>query len=192
MRQTGIAFIFASALVSISAQADQADAQPSANSGNNYGEKVSSVKIHAVDKKGTGKRLGEVAVYKTENGLVFHPSITGLSAGMHGFHVHQNPSCQPSKKNGEVTPGGAAGGHYDPEERGHHSAPWGDGHKGDLPALYVDEDGTATRPVLAPRLTEEDLQGASLMIHAGGDNYSDDPKPLGGGGPRVACGVFEE
>jgi Cu-Zn family superoxide dismutase len=28
------------------------------------------------------------------------------------------------------------------------------------------------------------------MIHQGGDNYSDDPKKLGGGGARVACGVI--
>jgi len=27
------------------------------------------------------------------------------------------------------------------------------------------------------------------MIHAGGDNYSDQPEPLGGGGGRIACGV---
>ena len=29
------------------------------------------------------------------------------------------------------------------------------------------------------------------MIHAGGDNYSDLPKPLGGGGDRIACGVIQ-
>jgi Cu-Zn family superoxide dismutase len=29
------------------------------------------------------------------------------------------------------------------------------------------------------------------MIHAGGDNYSDTPKPLGGGGERIACGVVK-
>jgi len=28
------------------------------------------------------------------------------------------------------------------------------------------------------------------MIHAGGDNYSDSPAPLGGGGARIACGVL--
>ena len=28
------------------------------------------------------------------------------------------------------------------------------------------------------------------MIHAGGDNYSDQPQPLGGGGARIACGVI--
>ncbi|NES46128.1 superoxide dismutase family protein, partial [Moorena sp. SIO2C4] len=35
-----------------------------------------------------------------------------------------------------------------------------------------------------------DLKGHSLIIHAQGDNYSDIPKPLGGGGARVACGVI--
>jgi superoxide dismutase, Cu-Zn family len=28
------------------------------------------------------------------------------------------------------------------------------------------------------------------MIHAGGDNYADQPQPLGGGGARIACGVI--
>jgi hypothetical protein len=30
-----------------------------------------------------------------------------------------------------------------------------------------------------------DIEGRALMIHAGGDNYSDTPKPLGGGGDRI-------
>ena len=28
-------------------------------------------------------------------------------------------------------------------------------------------------------------------VHAGGDNYSDQPAPLGGGGARIACGVIK-
>ncbi|HAQ86214.1 MAG TPA: superoxide dismutase [Cu-Zn] SodC1, partial [Pseudomonas sp.] len=44
----------------------------------------------------------------------------------------------------------------------------------------------------APRLKSlGDLKGHALMVHEGGDNYSDEPKPLGGGGARVACGVIE-
>jgi Cu-Zn family superoxide dismutase len=27
------------------------------------------------------------------------------------------------------------------------------------------------------------------MLHAGGDNYADQPAALGGGGARMACGV---
>ena len=30
------------------------------------------------------------------------------------------------------------------------------------------------------------------MVHAGGDNNSDQPEKLGGGGARVACGLISE
>jgi Cu-Zn family superoxide dismutase len=30
------------------------------------------------------------------------------------------------------------------------------------------------------------------MVHAGGDNYADQPAPLGGGGARVACGTIRK
>ena len=42
-----------------------------------------------------------------------------------------------------------------------------------------------------PHLTVADVKGHSIMIHVGGDNYSDQPAPLGGGGARIACGVVE-
>ena len=74
---------------------------------------------------------------------------------------------------------------------GKHEGPYGKGHLGDLPALYVGADGKATMPVVSPRLKVSDLKGRSLMIHAGSDNYSDYPEPLGGGGARVACGVIQ-
>ena len=35
------------------------------------------------------------------------------------------------------------------------------------------------------------MRGRSLTIHAGEDNYSDQPEPLAGGGTRIACGVIE-
>jgi len=43
--------------------------------------------------------------------------------------------------------------------------------------------------LVVPHLTVADVKGRSIMIHAGGDNYSDQPAPLGGGGARIACGV---
>lgn len=73
----------------------------------------------------------------------------------------------------------------------HHGPHAQGGHKGDLPPLVVNPDGTATLPVIAPHLKLRDLSGKALMIHAGGDNYSDQPAPLGGGGGRIACGVIK-
>src|SRR5690606_39040616 len=123
---------------------------------------------------------------------VFTPSLSGLQPGLHGFHVHANPSCDAAEKEGKPSPAEAAGGHWDPDKTGRHGTPWSDdGHRGDLPALYVDADGKASQPVLAPRLKElEELRGKALMLHAGSDNHADHPAPLGGGGARVACGVI--
>jgi Cu-Zn family superoxide dismutase len=91
--------------------------------------------------------------------------------------------------NGKMVPALSAGGHFDPAGSKRHGLPWGDGHLGDLPALFVDATGAASNPVLAPRLKMADIKGRSLMIHAGGDNHADHPAPLGGGGARVVCGV---
>lgn len=151
------------------------------------------VQMYTVDQQGQADAIGTVTVSESEHGLVFTPRLEGLEPGLHGFHIHENPSCDPSTNDqGEVVPAGAAGGHYDPDNTGKHGFPWGDGHLGDLPALYVDEDGAAINPVLAPRLKSlQDISGRSLMVHVGGDNHSDHPKPLGGGGARMACGVID-
>ena len=150
-----------------------------------------SVQMDAVDEKGIGKSVGEVVVSETPYGVVFSPSLAGLPQGLHGFHVHENPSCEPKEQNGKMVPALAAGGHYDPTASKRHGPPWGDGHLGDLPALFVDAMGNASSPVLAPRLKLIDVMGRSLMVHAGGDNHADHPAPLGGGGARMACGVIQ-
>lgn len=148
-----------------------------------------SVSMNFVDENGVGAKAGQVVVTETKYGLVFTPALAGMPAGLHGFHVHESPSCQPKEKDGKKVAALAAGGHYDPQKTGKHGFPWGDGHLGDLPPLHVDSDGKATQPVLAPRLKLTDLAGRSLMVHAGGDNHADHPAPLGGGGARIVCGV---
>lgn len=153
-----------------------------------------SVAIHKVDEQGTTNELGHIKVTETDYGLLFSPELTELETGVHGFHVHENADCGPKKEDdGKVVPGGAAGGHFDPKKTDQHLGPYDDnGHLGDLPALYVDADGKANYPVLAPKLKKlSEIKGHALMIHAGGDNHSDNPKPLGGGGARMACGVIE-
>ena len=148
-----------------------------------------TIPMNVVDASGVGSAVGQVVVTESKYGLVFTPALSGLPAGLHGFHVHENPSCMPGEKDGKTVPALAAGGHYDPIKTGKHGFPWGDGHLGDLPPLYVNADGVANQPVLAPRLKLSDLAGRSLMVHAGGDNHDDHPAPLGGGGARIVCGV---
>ncbi|BCA94399.1 superoxide dismutase [Cu-Zn] [Legionella antarctica] len=126
--------------------------------------------------------IGTVEFEETPYGLLISPNLIKLPAGLHGFHIHQLPDCGDH--------GMSAGGHYDPTNTKSHKGPYGDGHLGDLPVLYVSSDGKANTPTLAPRLKLKDLTGLTLMVHAGGDNYSDTPS-LGGGGAREACGVIK-
>lgn len=131
--------------------------------------------------------IGNVVAVETKYGVVFYPNLKGLTPGLHGFHLHENPDCGLTEKG----LGMKAGGHWNPRKADRHSYPWDDnGHKGDLPGLYVAADGTATNPVLAPKLkTLDEVRGRALMIHVGGDNHHDHPAALGGGGARMACGV---
>ncbi len=127
-----------------------------------------TVQVQRLELQGGEDVVGTVTLRDTE---------FGLTPGVHGFHVHANPDCGAADKGGKMV--------------GQHEGPVGHGHLGDLPVLVVDRDGNAAMPVFARRLKTSDVVGHSVMIHAGGDDYSDDPKPLGGGGARVARGVIE-
>jgi Cu-Zn family superoxide dismutase len=148
------------------------------------------VNVSMIDANGVSSSLGDVKVTAADKGVKFTPNLTGLPAGAHGFHVHQNPSCDAAQKDGKAEPGEAAGPHFDPTTTGQHAGPTGKGHLGDLPPLVVDAKGKATKSVTAPRLTLAQLKDHSLMIHAGGDNKSDTPAN-GGGGTRIACGIIK-
>lgn len=149
------------------------------------------VQMNLVSADGAPQAIGTISVSETPYGLLFTPNLKSLPAGVHGFHVHENASCDAGVKDGVKGAALAAGGHFDPQKTTKHLGPYADGHLGDLPAVYVSADGVANYPVLAPRLKKlSEVKGHALMIHAGADNHSDMPKPLGGGGDRVACGVI--
>lgn len=159
-----------------------------------FAEEV-TIDIHSINDKGVGAKIGSVHAYDSDNGLVLSVQLSSLPVGPHGFHLHDNGSCDPARRDGQMVAGLGAGGHYDPDGTGKHLGPSGEGHKGDLPVIYVEPDEMALetsfkRVKVVPRLTVSELHGRALVIHAGGDNYSDQPNPLGGGGARIACGLI--
>lgn len=143
---------------------------------------AASIKI-AVYSTTNNASLGSVELVDTDYGLLIKPQLENLTAGLHGMHFHAHANCGHQ--------GMDAGAHYDPDAFNSHKGPYHQGHAGDLPLLYVDANGIASTPVLAPRLKTADLTGLALIIHEKGDNYSDNP-PLGGGGDRVACGLVSK
>jgi Cu-Zn family superoxide dismutase len=154
------------------------------------GEETISADVFLASKEGAGAKIGQVVFTDGKDGLEIAVDLRDLSPGLHGFHVHENPDCSPLSKDGQVIPAGAAGGHFDPHKIGKHLGPDGGGHLGDLPALTVDDSGKVKTTLKMKGVKAADFKNRSVMIHAGGDNYSDNPAPLGGGGARMACGVL--
>jgi Cu-Zn family superoxide dismutase len=146
-----------------------------------------TVEINRISASGAGEKIGSVVVAEGKNGVSFKVSVKGLPAAQRGFHVHEKGDCGPGMKDGKMEAGIAAGDHYDPDGHKSHKGPKGKGHKGDLPLLKGNAAGIE-QTVVAPRLKIADVKGRALVIHEGGDNYSDNPEN-GGGKGRVACGV---
>lgn len=113
-------------------------------------------------------------------------TVTGLTPGKHGFHVHVNGNC-------DSPDGMSAGGHFAPSG-GRHGAPGsGDHHLGDLGNIVADANGTAEVDVTVSGITialmgTASIGDRSIVIHAKEDDFSD---PAGNSGARVACGVIE-
>lgn len=149
------------------------------------------ITLRQVTADGMGQEVGTVEFRDGQYGLLIVPNLKGLTPGPHGAHIHEKPDCGPAMNHGNVVPGGAAGGHFDPQNTGYHEGPYGNGHLGDLPNLIVEEDGTAFIPVLAPQLKVADIHSRALMIHAGADRYLRHGAHMHGkGGMRMYCGII--
>jgi Cu-Zn family superoxide dismutase len=142
---------------------------------------ANAIEVKIYSTQNTTTSYGHIHLKDTPYGLLITPHLNGLPEGLHGLHVHENPSC--------ANQGADAGGHFDPQKTNTHQGPYQGGHLGDLPALYVNKNGDASTPILAPKLKIQMLEKKSIIIHAKGDNYSDNPS-LGGGETRIACGII--
>lgn len=142
-----------------------------------------TVPMYLTNEAGQGKAIGNIVLTQSSCGVLLTPNLHDLPPGIHGFHLHTHPSCGQK--------GMEAGDHLDKAKSGKHNGPYMKyGHTGDLPVLIVDNQGKANLPGLAPKLSLSSLKGHALIIHEKGDNYSDEPEKLGGGGARIACGVI--
>lgn len=145
------------------------------------------VKVEMKDAKGGA--IGTLTLKETSAGVAVSGKLTGLSAGEHGFHVHQKAACE--------GPGfQSAGGHFNPTKK-HHGAMNPDGsHVGDLGNITADAKGAAKINTVAKGGTLADGPnsllangGTAIVVHAKVDDQKSDP--AGNAGDRIACGVVK-
>ena len=132
----------------------------------------------------SGEVRGYVKAFDVAGGLTVKLAAMGLSPGTYAAHIHTIGKCEGPAFT-------SAGGHWNPAMRQHgRDNPMG-AHKGDLPNLVIDADGTGAIAFTVPGATREallDADGAAVVIHSGPDDYRTDP--TGNAGSRQACGVL--
>lgn len=127
---------------------------------------------------------GTVYFSRIKNGVKVEADITGLSAGKHGFHIHEFGACTAS----DAT---SAGGHFNPENQPHAGPYQTKRHVGDLGNIEADNSGNAHYERTDTQLKfdgRDSIIGRGVIVHAGEDDLVS--QPSGNAGPRVACGVI--
>ncbi|GAB5387826.1 MAG: hypothetical protein Alpg2KO_07940 [Alphaproteobacteria bacterium] len=136
-----------------------------------------------------GQTIGAITLTQGSGGVLIHVKAAGLAPGKHGLHLHSHGTCDHHV--GFTSAKGHVG-----KQPGKHGLLNPDGPEpGDLPNLYVHQDGTAEMETFTTfvSLTGDlhpllDADGSSLIIHERADDHK--TQPIGGSGPRVACAVF--
>jgi len=131
------------------------------------------------------KVSGTVTFVQSGDKLKVFAEVSGLTPGLHGFHIHEKGDCS-------APDGTSAGGHFNPTGKPHGNPERGDHHAGDMVQLVADDKGNARQlsylegPTLGGG--PNSIIGLSVIVHAALDDYK--TQPTGNSGARQACGVI--
>ncbi|MFW5815625.1 MAG: superoxide dismutase family protein [Wenzhouxiangella sp.] len=140
-----------------------------------------------------GNDVGTASLAEGPNGVIIDLDLHDMPAGRRAIHIHSVGTCEDPDE-GFV----ASGGHLNPEDKQHGLMNPDGPDNGDLPNIIVREDGTVQVELFTnlasihgagdrPAMVDDD--GAAFVIHQNRDDHM--TQPIGGAGPRIACGVIE-
>jgi superoxide dismutase, Cu-Zn family len=159
-----------------------------------------------------GTDVGSVHFRDQDDGIQvqvsLHVPATATAIGsFHGFHIHANDDpanddgCQGDPAAEPSTWFVSADGHLKQDGQLH------GGHDGDMPPLFLDNDGRAEATFIVDRTDLDELDGRVVILHAGPDNLGNVPvgtepdqytanspealdrtQATGNAGDRIACG----
>jgi Cu-Zn family superoxide dismutase len=112
-----------------------------------------------------------------------HAMLSGVPAGVHGFHVHDKGDCGDN--------GNAAGGHFNPGGTAHGAPNADPHHAGDFGNVTADASGKVETRFTTRSVTvsagPNSAVGHAVILHANPDDLQ--TQPTGNAGGRIACGV---
>jgi superoxide dismutase, Cu-Zn family len=131
---------------------------------------------------------GTVTFTPAANGVQIVAHVTGIPAGTHGLHLHENGQCVHEDPAGKHF--NSAGGHFNPAGAPHACPPTEPRHAGDFGNIDVAADGTGHLDITTNLISltgPNSAVGKAVILHAGADDCT--TQPTGNSGDRLACGV---
>jgi Cu-Zn family superoxide dismutase len=149
------------------------------------GEPVKSMKAVAeLSPTANSKVKGTVTFTRRGDKTRVVAVLTGLTPGLHGFHIHEKGDCS-------APDASSAGGHYNPTTVEHGGPDALHRHVGDFGNVEADPVGHVFFTKDFPKIEFDgpaSILGRAVIIHANADDLT--TQPSGNAGPRVACGVI--
>jgi superoxide dismutase, Cu-Zn family len=127
---------------------------------------------------------GTVTFIREGSTTLVEATLSGLTPGLHGFHIHEKGDCS-------APDAASAGGHFNPTGMPHAGPEAHDRHVGDFGNIEADASGNARFSKIFSNLQFEgaaSIIGKAVIVHAKADDLK--TQPSGDAGGRVACGVI--
>ena len=130
---------------------------------------------------------GTVSFMQRGSAVLVEAKVTGLSPGLHGFHIHERGNCT-------APDASSAGGHFNPGNMAHGGPTGTLRHGGDLGNLEANSSGVATYKAEVTGISlgtgDDSIIGRAVIVHEKGDDLA--TQPTGNSGARVACGLISK
>jgi superoxide dismutase, Cu-Zn family len=119
--------------------------------------------------------------------VLVEAKVSGLSPGLHGFHVHERGNCT-------APDGASAGGHFNPAGAAHGAPGSMPRHAGDLGNIEANAGGVAVYRAEVTGISlgtgDDSIIGRAVIVHEKADDLKS--QPSGNAGARLACGLISK